>query len=925
MTCTLGFLRLGMGRNEGIPLCLGVGAFTDDRYGMEADTAPELSRESLSRDGGSIHERATARTFLSSLVAKAAGAVRLPRLAGRGAGAGASSSEPGDGRGARPALGPQVRALVARVPRTPFAAAVVIVAVAIAFVAVVSYYSAREFSGRAADTRASNEAMSFAAHSSRLANGDAFAGYIQILRYAEDPVVTAKYADPTARQNALQQLLYLNTNKFNSLTIADRTGIIFATTDSRITSLKDSATFAETRANLSPANSDIVLPVAGQHGYIEYTAPLHDVDGSIWGILVGRADPADLWHETLIAAVDGGQNVIINSEGQYAAGVPDELLRLPWHGQPLPNGAVRATIAGVDSICGLAPIGKDTQIDRGLNVASCLPASITQAEQNDATGKQSLITLAAAVLALVAAAGGLRIAWWRGGLQAQAGAGGRGLEMPERLAALEAAPVATADVAADVAAVADAEADEPVAATAGPEPMMVVQLPPPDIDAVTLIDAYEARNARLADRLREQLQARLLIAATQADEAYKLAGADDGLAASLHEKAMTELEALREREIRAIGQELYPGLVRLGLPGALRAMKKELLDVIEVRLHVDATADAVSASGARATLAPGLRLVLYRFVLDATQALAFAGASSAEVALGPEGEWLVAHVGGRPADGETIDPDGFAANAIALEAYAGGLDLSEHAAGVTMTARVPAPPRPVAEDLPNTTVVDDIDDDAAGDGADDAAGDDGGSVESEALAIDASAFTGGDAATDADEDDADGDSSLIDAFTAKDAGAASPVRAFTLDGEGDELTGAFAGPSRGIAAELELVQTELFGSVIVALDIADGVLAADERGEISAQARGLVREVVKGTLLALKAVDADRATVSALLDGRMLVVSVASDGGEAPALLGEVERLQDAIRAADGMLLIAADGVAAEVTVRVPSDALGDS
>ena len=50
------------------------------------------------------------------------------------------------------------------------------------------------------------------------------------------------------RANALQQLMYLNTNKFASLTIADRTGIVFATTDSRISSLKDSPTFAETRA-----------------------------------------------------------------------------------------------------------------------------------------------------------------------------------------------------------------------------------------------------------------------------------------------------------------------------------------------------------------------------------------------------------------------------------------------------------------------------------------------------------------------------------------------------------------------------------------------------------------------------------------------------------------------------------------------------
>ena len=118
---------------------------------------------------------------------------------------------------------------------------------------------------------------------------------------------------------------------------------------------------------------------------------------------MGRADPATLWKGTLAASVDGGRNVIINSEGLFAAGVPDELLRQPWHGRPLGNGGVRADIAGVDSICGLAPIGKDTQIDRGLNVASCLPASLIQVERHAATGKQALITLAGVVLAIVVA------------------------------------------------------------------------------------------------------------------------------------------------------------------------------------------------------------------------------------------------------------------------------------------------------------------------------------------------------------------------------------------------------------------------------------------------------------------------------------------------------------------------------------------
>jgi hypothetical protein len=521
------------------------------------------------------------------------------------------------------------------------------------------------------------------------------------------------------------------------------------------------------------------------------------------------------------------------------------------------------------------------------------------------------------VLAIVAAAGALRVVWTR-----TTGAGASSasrLEIADRIAVL--APGAETEVApvTEAPTIEDAVEMEAEHDASAPEPVTIVQLPPPDIDAVTLIDAYEARNARLADRLREQLQARLLVAATQADEAYKLVGADEGLSTSLHERAMTELESLREREIRAIGQELYPGLVRLGLPGALRAMKKELADVIEMRLDVDATADSVSTGGGRAALGAGLRLVLYRFALDGVRTLAFAGADAADVSLGRDGDWLVVRVSGRPADGETIDPDAMAASTIAVEAYAGMLALGEDGDGVTMTARVPSP-RPADATDERLAVMDEEDLTPA---FDDDPVEEAEEREREAAPV---------ASVGAREDDEpvdEDDSSLIEAFAARaqgDVDAASPaVRAFKLDSDdGDELIGAFGAPSRGIAGELELLQTEMFGSAIVALDIADNVLAADERDEVSVHARSLVRDVVKATLLALKAVEAERATVSALLDGRMLVVSVASDGGATTALLGEVEALHGAVRDADGMLLIAADGAAAEVTVRVPADAAGD-
>src|SRR5581483_7248793 len=48
---------------------------------------------------------------------------------------------------------------------------------------------ANEFSGRAADRRAAAEAGSLAELAGRMATADAFNGYIELLRYADDPTV----------------------------------------------------------------------------------------------------------------------------------------------------------------------------------------------------------------------------------------------------------------------------------------------------------------------------------------------------------------------------------------------------------------------------------------------------------------------------------------------------------------------------------------------------------------------------------------------------------------------------------------------------------------------------------------------------------------------------------------------------------------
>jgi hypothetical protein len=563
---------------------------------------------------------------------------------------------------------------------------VAILALGLGFLGALTYYGARSFTSRAADTRASEEARSFAQHSAYLATGDAFSGYLQMLRYADDPALRSKSTTGADRRAIMQAQIYLNTNKMSALAVVDRSGFILATTDPSITDLRESEAYIKTRATLSPTNSDIILPATGKPGYVEFTAPLKEPqDGTTWAILYGRADPGNLWLGTLRGTVDGGRNVIINSEGQYAAGVPDELLGQPWRGVPLANGSVRADIAGVDSICGLGSVGRDTQIDHGWNVASCLPVSLIQLEAGRAMGKQGIVTLAGAVLAVVA--GG--IALW---LLLRDDA--------ERTGIAAAPPLPVRDETAPTAEVvtfepllvehtAFVEDDEPVPAVTVPPAVVVVA----DVDAVTLIQAFERRNTMVADRLRELIQARIMVAAARADEAFRIAAEDPQRAAAMHAEAIDELERLRQRDIRALSQELHPGLVRLGLAAALRALQKDLEGVIDLTFEIASNVDVADIEPGTGSIDPDLRLVLYRIVRDALTALAGAGATEAIVTAQRDGAWVELEI----VSVADLAGDPLAAATIALEAYGGTLQVERTDDAVHIAASVQAPCNVAAE------------------------------------------------------------------------------------------------------------------------------------------------------------------------------------------------------------------------------------
>lgn len=575
----------------------------------------------------------------------------------------------------------------------PSLAAIGVLLAAVAFVAAITYYGARQFTGDAARSRATDEAESLAQHSSRLATGDAFAGYIQILRYADDPVVNDEDAPRAERVAAMRLLLELNDNKFASLAVADLSGHVLASTGAFERSLADSKPFMFTRATDGPANSDVVLEAPGERGYIEFTSPLRDSDGVMWGVLAGRADPARVWSETLLASIDGSRNVIVNTQGQYAAGVPEAQLGTPWHGRPLDDGSVLVAIDGSESICALAPIGRDTRIDQGLSIASCLPLSMIDATQDGAMGNLGLVALAAAAFAVVLGAGVLRALLHRPPAPA--------------LAVFEAEPQTerageetdVADGAPVVAESEDVEPEEDIAEPDEPQPEEEPEQqsepeeePLPvtaaDVDALALIEAYEARNARLAERLRESVQARLLIATTRAGEAYRTKSSDPAASTQMHADATEELEDVRERELRSIGQELHPSLVRLGLPAALRSLKKDLASTIDITLDIDPQADAVGETAGRVAIPASLRLVLYRVALESLRALADVGAHECGIGLNRTARWLTLSVAGSGARRSDIDEAALRASRIGIEASGGRLDLTDSEEGVAIIARI---------------------------------------------------------------------------------------------------------------------------------------------------------------------------------------------------------------------------------------------
>lgn len=262
-------------------------------------------------------------------------------------------------------------------PRTPrshapsaFLLAATVMTLAATAVAVAMWVLAPRPAAPDTGARLTAEASSIAAHSATLANAEAFDGDIQVLRNAADPRLADPNTPPEDRATALRQMLLLNTNRFDAFALADLHGALLASTDAAPGPITQRAAYLQSAASSAVA----MAAVAAQDGSValDYAAPVRGTNGATIAILIGRANPQRLWTSTLATSIDGSVSFVVDNGGRAIAGATGAA----------PDGVVSgatAMIGATPSYCALAPIGRDTHLDLGWNVASCLPLSLAPA------------------------------------------------------------------------------------------------------------------------------------------------------------------------------------------------------------------------------------------------------------------------------------------------------------------------------------------------------------------------------------------------------------------------------------------------------------------------------------------------------------------------------------------------------------------
>jgi hypothetical protein len=318
-------------------------------------------------------------------------------------------------------------------------------------------------------------------------------------------------------------------------------------------------------------------------------------------------------------------------------------------------------------------------------------------------------------------------------------------------------------------------------------------------------------------------------------------------------------------------------------------MRKEFGDAIDITLDVEPTTDSVAGGASRSSVAPALRLVMYRFALESVRALSVAGAETCAIQLRREGERLNLTISCGGVSAASFDREVLAPSVLATEAYSGTIALAGAAEGLTITLDVPAPEieaDPFVE-LDEGFGPLEAEDDLEADGPTLVAAE-------------------GDIGETEDDDVDESDDDATDAPT-----SIAPT-----------ATDVILAPRTGLAAAVEALQAEFFGSMIVALDVAPDV--DDGSAPVAPEAHLAIEHVVRESLRALQAADARQCDLSLTRAGSQLMLSILSAVGDAAfdgslivAHQDTLERLQGylAVDQRDGNVAVSAEVSASEAEV----------
>ena len=128
-----------------------------------------------------------------------------------------------------------------------------------------------------------------------------------------------------------------------------------------------------------------------------------------------------------------------------------------------------------------------------------------------------------------------------------------------------------------------------------------------------LMQVHEQTRKEVAGLLHGRVQSRLVVLGHWLKESQELLkdGPEDGL--EKLDKANKLLQEIRDQELRSITRQLYPSIIRTGLPSALNSLADRFRDMFAVELRIDDRM-AELESPIRPKLNESLRLTVYRVV-----------------------------------------------------------------------------------------------------------------------------------------------------------------------------------------------------------------------------------------------------------------------------------------------------------------------